>query len=204
MGSEMCIRDSKTLTHLPAGIEGVRTHASISLLRMSTAVGCLASNGDWRSRSLKKHLKFERTRMDGTGLSRRELATLLINQLMTPYFSGGSTLSGTPGGDRWAGVLGGQIVLLSEPLHRVDADCSESTKKSAPPKTHRETHTSPATATTSRQRATTKLVPRANPYILARFHRFRVCGNRPRTALAISKNDECYTQTGGRTDRLIK
>ena len=29
--------------------------------------------------------------------------------------------------------------------------------------------------------------------ILARFDRSRVCGNRPRTALAISKNDECYT-----------
>ena len=29
--------------------------------------------------------------------------------------------------------------------------------------------------------------------ILSRFHRFRVFGNRPRTALAISKNDECYT-----------
>ena len=113
----------RTPTYLLAGIEGVRTYAFISLLHISTAVGCLASNGDWRSRSLKKHLKFERTRMDGTGLSRRELATLLINQLMTPYFSGGSTLSGTPGGDRWAGVLGGQIGWLSECLHPVDADC---------------------------------------------------------------------------------
>ena len=28
--------------------------------------------------------------------------------------------------------------------------------------------------------------------ILARFHRSRVCGNRPRTALEINKNDECY------------
>ena len=27
---------------------------------------------------------------------------------------------------------------------------------------------------------------------LARLHRFRVCGNRPRTALAISKIDECH------------
>ena len=31
--------------------------------------------------------------------------------------------------------------------------------------------------------------------MIARFHRFRVCENRPRTALAISKNDECYTYT---------
>ena len=29
--------------------------------------------------------------------------------------------------------------------------------------------------------------------ILSRFHRSRVCGNRPRTALAISKNYERYT-----------
>ena len=35
--------------------------------------------------------------------------------------------------------------------------------------------------------------------MLARFHRSRVCGNRPRTALAISKNDECCTYA--RTDK---
>ena len=39
--------------HLPAEIEGVRTHASTSLLRMCAGVLCLASNGDWCSRSLK-------------------------------------------------------------------------------------------------------------------------------------------------------
>ena len=41
----------------------------------------------------------------------------------TLYFSVASTLNGTPGGDRWARVLGGQIGGLSEPLHLVDADC---------------------------------------------------------------------------------
>ena len=40
--------------------------------------------------------------------------------------------------------------------------------------------------------------------ILATFHRFRVCENRPRPALAISKNDECYTHTDRHTDILIK
>ena len=35
---------------------------------------------------------------------------------------------------------------------------------------------------------------------LARFHRSQVCGNRPRTALAISKNDECYTHKHTPTD----
>ena len=39
----------------------------------------------------------------------------------------------------------------------------KSTKKFAPPKTHHESHSSPATATNSRQRAT-KHVPRVSPY----------------------------------------
>ena len=43
----------RTPTHLPAGIEGVRTHASISPLRTSAVVYCLASIGEWRSRSLE-------------------------------------------------------------------------------------------------------------------------------------------------------
>ena len=39
----------------------------------------------------------------------------------------------------------------------------KSTKKSAPPKTHHDIHSSPATATTSRQRAT-KHAPRVSSY----------------------------------------
>ena len=35
-------------------------------------------------------------------------------------------MNGTPGGDRWARVLGGQVGWLSEPLHLVDVDCSGS------------------------------------------------------------------------------
>ena len=35
---------------------------------------------------------------------------------------------------------------------------------------------------------------------LASSHRSRVCENRPRTALAISKNDECYAHTDSHTD----
>ena len=70
------------------------------------------------------------------------------------------------GGDRR--VLGGHIRRLSLSLHRVDADCSGSTKLKmnlAPPKTQHEIHNSPvtATATTSRRRAT-KHVPRVSPY----------------------------------------
>ena len=89
------------------------------------------------------------------------------DQLMTTYskyFSSGSTINGAPGGDR--PVLGGQIGRMSLPLHRVDADCSGSTKlklNPAPPKTHHEIHSSPAIATTSRRRAT-KHAPCVSPY----------------------------------------
>ena len=48
---------------------------------------------------------------------------------MTPYFSGASKINGTPGGDRGARVLGGQIGWLSEPLHRFDAGCSGATNE---------------------------------------------------------------------------
>ena len=51
--------------------------------------------------------------------------SFFTDQVMTPYFSGASTLTGTPGGDRWARVLCGQIGWLSDPLRRVHADCSE-------------------------------------------------------------------------------
>ena len=37
----------------------------------------------------------------------------------------GAHLNGTPGGDRWARVLGGQIGWPSDPLRRVHAGCSE-------------------------------------------------------------------------------
>ena len=44
---------------------------------------------------------------------------------MTPFVPGGSTINGTPGGDGWAQVLGGQIDRLSWPRQRVDADYRE-------------------------------------------------------------------------------
>ena len=64
-------------------------------------------------------------------------------------------------------------------------------KKSAPPKTHHESQSSPATATTSRRHVMKRLT--RSP-ILARFHKS------PRTALAIGKDDECHTHI----HRLIK
>ena len=47
------------------------------------------------------------------------------DHLMTPYFSGGRAINGTPGGDRWARVLGGEIGWLSDLLRRVHGGCSE-------------------------------------------------------------------------------
>ena len=39
--------------------------------------------------------------------------TYFTDQLMTPYFSGGTKINSTIGGDRWARVLRGQIGWLS-------------------------------------------------------------------------------------------
>ena len=50
-------------THLSARIEGVKTHASTSLLRMSTGEFFLASIFDWRSpRLIKKIVEVALTR----------------------------------------------------------------------------------------------------------------------------------------------
>ena len=58
--------------------------------------------------------------------------------MLTTNFSGGSKLNGTPGGDRWARVLGGQIGWLWDPFRRVHAGCSEtgSTNEFGNAKTH--------------------------------------------------------------------
>ena len=72
------------------------------------------------------------------------------------------------------------------------------TKKSTPPGTHHESRSSPANATTSRRRA--KKRPTRSPTFV-RFHRCRVCGNRPRTAVAISKN-KLFNVTHIPTDNL--
>ena len=95
---------------------------------MSTGVFFLASKCDWRSRSLKKLVEVALTRgvEDQTGFLVVGCVIYFTDQLMTRYLSGGSTLNGTPGGDRWARVLGGQIGCLSEPLHRFDAGFSGS------------------------------------------------------------------------------
>ena len=141
------------------------------------------------------------------------MSYLCADQLLTPNFSGGSTLNGIPGGDRWARVLCGQIGWLSEPLHRIDADCSGCTnlKMQTHGKKGKKIHPTQNTARNPQQPGdrvqleTACEEPRyTREPILSRFHRSRVCGNRPRSALAISKNDKCYTYTDRRTDRLMK
>ena len=77
------------------------------------------SREQWRLAlsKLEKNM-LQRTRRIGPAWA----VSYFTDQLMTPYskyFSGGSTINGTPGRDRR--VLGGQIGRLSLPLHRVDA-----------------------------------------------------------------------------------
>ena len=117
----------RTDLHLLAEIDGVRTQASVSLMRPSAGILCLAIRCDWRSGSLKKLVEVA---LAGSKIRLASWLSCVIyfaDQLLTPYFSGARTLNGTPGGDGWAQVLGGQICWLSEPLHRFDADCSGST-----------------------------------------------------------------------------
>ena len=154
----------------------------------------------------------ERTRRIGQAWA----VSYFTDQLMTPfskYFSGGSTMNGTPGGDRWARVLGGQIGLLSEPLHLIDADCclglsqpsvlyswSKWKKNSTSPKTHHYIHSNRATATTTR-RCAKNHAPHVSPYSPASIDTGFVCGNRPRTALkSVKTTKDAHTLTDIQTD----
>ena len=121
------------------------------------------SREQWRlALSKLEKLCYERTRTIGPAWA----VSYSTDQPMTrysTYFSGGSTINGTPGTD--PRVLGGQIGRLSLPLHRVDTECYGSTKlkmNPALPKTHNEIHSSPETATNSR-RCAAKHVPRVSP-----------------------------------------
>ena len=109
----------------PPGLRGVRTHASTSLLRMYVYRSFLSREqmrlALWKIE--QNMLRLHSLVGSKIRLALREL--LCTDQLLTTNFSGGSTLNGTLGGDRWARVLGGQIGWLSDPLRRVHAGCSE-------------------------------------------------------------------------------
>ena len=68
--SRLCYPQN-TPTHLPAGIEGVRTHAYISLLRTSAVVFCLASMANGALETWKNYVGKDEE--DRTGLGRAEL-----------------------------------------------------------------------------------------------------------------------------------
>ena len=86
----------------------------------------------------------------------------------------------------------GGLILAAGRVRSRKKKRKKNPKKSAPPKTHFEIHSSPATATTSK-RPTRKHVPRVSPYVPASIDPgFVEIGH---VQLTISKNDECYTYT---------
>ena len=99
------------------------------------------------------------------------------DQLLTPNFSGESTLNGTPGGDRWARVRGGRlsgcrIFFAESTLAALRLGLRKNLKmqthgkhgkKNRPTQTRHEIYSHPATATNSRRR-TAKHVPRVSPH----------------------------------------
>ena len=75
----------------------------------------------------------------------------------------------------------------------------KNSKKSAPPNTHHETHISPATATTSRQRAT-KRVPRVCPYSPASIDPGFVEIGLVQLSQSVKTTNITYTLTDTQTD----
>ena len=76
----------------------------------------------------------------------------------------------------------------------------KNTEKSAPPKTHHDIHSSPATAITSRQRAT-KQVPRVNPYSPASIDPEVVEIGFVQLSQSVETTNVTHTLTGTQTDR---
>ena len=77
-------------------------------------------------------------------------------------------------------------------------------KNPAPPKTHHEIHSSPASATTSRRRAT-KHVPRVSPYSPASMDPgFVEIGLEQLSSQSVKTTNVTHADTDRQTDRLIK
>ena len=195
---------------------------------MSTGVFFLASKCDWRSK-LEKNLLRLRS-LVGSKIRQAGCELLCLSILLTPNFSCGSALNGTPGGDRWARVLCGQIGWLSEPLHRFDTGCSGSTnefenasswkaRKNPPHAKHTTESTAARRPRPPRESAETH-VPRGSPYSPASIDTGFVeiglvqLSQSVKTANVVHTLTDTQTdrqtdrqtdgQTDRRTDRLIK
>ena len=100
-------------------------------------------------------------------------------------------------------MQGGLILAAGRVGSKIKKNRQKTPTKSAPPKTHHERYPQQPGDRDHLETTLDEARPTREP-ILTCFHRSRGCGNRPRAALAISKNDECYTysQTDGQTDKL--
>ena len=102
---------------------------------------------------------------------------------------------------------GGLILSAGRLRSKEEKNRKNNTKKSAPPKAHYEIHSSPATATTSRRRAT-KHVPRVSPYSPASIDPELVEIGLVQLSQSVNTTTVRHTltdiQTDRRTDRLIK
>ena len=213
MSTKSAVSDMPTISptdHPSTSPSGSRVPEHMPLYPSCVRLRSVLSREHWRmALSELGKIMLERTRRIGQAWA---VLSYYTDQLMTPcskHFSGGSTLNGTLGGDRRARVLYGQMGWLSEPLHRVDADCSgctnlkmqthrKNTKKNPPHPKHHESHSSPVTVTTSRWRAKTH-VSHIRPYSAASIDPgFVEIGFVQLSPSA--KNDECYTHI--HTDQL--
>ena len=101
----------------------------------------------------------------------------------------------------------GVLILATGRVHSKKKKHDETKHEINPaaPKTHREIHSSPATATTSRRRAT-KHVPLASPYSHASIYSGFVEIGLVQLSKSVKTTNVTHrlTQTDGQTDRLTK
>ena len=100
---------------------------------------------------------------------------------------------------------GGLILAAGRVSSRRKKNKNKNTNKSAPPKTHHEIHSSPATAINSRRRAT-KHVPRARSYSLASIDPSFVQIGFVQLSQSVKTTNVTHThrQTHRHADRLMK
>ena len=95
---------------------------------------------------------------------------------------------------------GGHILAARRGRSKEKEFEKKNTKKSAPPKTHHETHSSPAIATTSRWHAT-KRVPRVRPYSPTSIDPGFVQIGFVQLSQTVKTTNATYTLKDGQTDR---